>query len=106
MFDDSDDPGNTAPSLPAESESPAPAETAPPEPAETAPEPSPAQARFKACRWYAEDSGQEYCSNRDVLPYAGKGGFASEAWCPDCAFYKLRRTPKKRPRSDNDDYGY
>ena len=23
-------------------------------------------------------------------------GFDPEAWCPDCAFFKLRRTPKKR----------
>jgi len=48
----------------------------------------------------------KYCSNRDVLPYAGKGGFDPEAWCPDCAFYKLRRTPKKRPRLEDDDYAY
>jgi hypothetical protein len=24
---------------------------------------------------------------------AGTTGFDPEAWCPDCAFYKLRRTP-------------
>jgi len=24
----------------------------------------------------------------------------AESWCPDCAFYKLRRTPKKRERVD------
>ena len=62
------------------------------------PEASPAQARFRACRWHAEADDQQYCSNRDVLPYAGKGGFDPEAWCPDCTLYKLRRTPRKRPR--------
>jgi hypothetical protein len=31
-----------------------------------------------------------------VLPFAGKEGFVAESWCPECAFYKLRRTPKKR----------
>jgi hypothetical protein len=35
-----------------------------------------------------------------VLPFAGKEGFAADSWCPDCAFYKLRRTPKKRERMD------
>ena len=72
-----------------------------------APEPGSAVARFKACRWHAKDETQEYCSNRDVLPYAGKLAFAPDAWCPDCALYKLRRTPKKRPRpEDEDDYRY
>ena len=71
------------------------------------PEPSPAVARFKACRWHAKDEALEYCSHRDVLPYAGKLAFTPEAWCPDCALYKLRRTPKKRPRpEDEDDYRY
>ena len=69
-------------------------------------EPSPAQARFRACRWHAEADDQKYCSNRDVLPYAGKGGFDPEAWCPDCTLYKLRRTPKKQPRPEEDDYPY
>jgi len=35
-----------------------------------------------------------------VLPFAGKEGFKPDSWCPECAFYKLRRTPKKRERSD------
>jgi hypothetical protein len=38
-----------------------------------------------------------------VLPMAGTTGFDPEAWCPDCNFYKLRRTPKKR---DPQDYHY
>jgi hypothetical protein len=35
-----------------------------------------------------------------VLPIAGTTGFDPEAWCPDCAFYKVRRTPRKRPVED------
>jgi hypothetical protein len=38
-----------------------------------------------------------------VLPLAGTTGFDPAAWCPDCAFYKLRRTPKKR---SPDEYRY
>ena len=75
-----------------------------PSAAEDQSELSPAQARFKKCRWYAEDGDQKYCSNRDVLPYTGKGGFAPESWCPDCTLYKLRRTPKKRPRVEENDF--
>ena len=33
---------------------------------------------------------------RDVLPFAGKNDFKADSWCPDCSYYKLRRTPKKR----------
>jgi hypothetical protein len=70
------------------------------------PEASPAELRFQACRWHSDTDGQRFCSNRDVLPYAGKGGFDPEAWCPDCTLYKLRRTPKKRSRPEQDDYPY
>jgi hypothetical protein len=90
---------------PPESDGPTPDQQQEPEPTPE-PEPSPAVTRFKACRWHAADEEQEYCSNRDVLPYAGKLAFTPEAWCPDCALYKLRRTPKKRPRPEDDDYGY
>ena len=38
--------------------------------------------------------------HRDVLPIAGTTGFDAQAWCPDCSFYKLRRTPKKRSPED------
>jgi hypothetical protein len=38
-----------------------------------------------------------------VLPMAGTTGFDPEAWCLECTFYKLRRTPKKR---DPNDYRY
>ncbi|MGH9373791.1 MAG: hypothetical protein ACRD15_19920 [Vicinamibacterales bacterium] len=61
---------------------------------------SPAVEKFKSCRWRAAPEDGEFCTHRDVLPFAGKEGFVAESWCPDCAFYKLRRTPKKRERVD------
>lgn len=73
--------------------------------AKQVPEESPAAARFKSCRWHEKpDTGPSYCSHRDVLPFAGKNGLNPEAWCPDCAFFKVKRTVKKRPASDYDDY--
>jgi hypothetical protein len=72
-------------------------------PAAAAPEKaavSPAVERFQSCRWRATPDAGEYCTHRDVLPFAGKEGFKPESWCPECAFYKLRRTPKKRERID------
>ena len=61
---------------------------------------SPAIEKFRSCRWRAAPEDGEFCTHRDVLPFAGKEGFVAESWCPDCAFYKLRRTPKKRDRND------
>jgi hypothetical protein len=61
---------------------------------------SPAVERFRSCRWRATPDAGEFCTHRDVLPFAGKEGFNPESWCPECGFYKLRRTPKKR------DYSY
>jgi hypothetical protein len=61
---------------------------------------SPAEERFQSCRWRATPDAGAFCTHRDVLPFAGKEGFKPESWCPECAFYKLRRTPKKRERSD------
>lgn len=60
---------------------------------------SPAVERFRSCRWrvLAEDGNADHCSHRDVHPFAGTAGFSPEAWCLDCEYYKLRRTPKKRP---------
>ena len=73
---------------------PVPAET---EPAASAVSEDPAVTRFKSCRWRDEvERGAEYCSHRDVLPYAGKNGFSAKAWCPDCKFYKMRRSVKRR----------
>ena len=57
---------------------------------------SPAVQKFKSCRWRCDPEAGEFCTHRDVLPFAGKEGFVPDSWCPDCAFYKLRRTPKKR----------
>ncbi len=72
--------------------------TAPTEPAL-----DPSVEKFRSCRWRATPDAGEFCTHRDVLPFAGKEGFKPESWCPECAFYKLRRTPKKRDRND---YGY
>jgi hypothetical protein len=78
-------------------------EPAPDAPASSSPGPevqsSPALDRFKSCRWKATEGG-DFCTHRDVLPFAGKEGFNADSWCPDCGFYKLRRTPKKRDRMD------
>jgi hypothetical protein len=58
---------------------------------------SEAVIKFRSCRWRRPpDEGTECCGHRDVLPIAGSNSFDAEAWCPDCAFFKLRRTPKKR----------
>jgi len=85
-------------------ETPAPAETATPA-AEAAL--SPAFARFKSCRWQQppENGSAEFCTHREVKPYAGTTGFDPEAWCGDCQYYKLRRAPKKRS-PQNDDWNY
>jgi hypothetical protein len=67
---------------------------------------SPGFARFRSCRWQqpAEGGNAEYCTHREVKPYAGTSSFDADAWCPDCAHYKLRRTPKKR--TPTDEYSY
>jgi hypothetical protein len=64
---------------------------------------SEAVIKFKSCRWRRPpEDGPECCGHRDVLPIAGTS-FNPEAWCPECTFFKLRRTPKKR---DPDEYRY
>ena len=76
-------------------------------PATTADVPtSAAFVRFRSCRWQqpAESGNQEFCTHREVKPYAGMQAFDADAWCPECQYYKLRRAPKKRTPSD--DYGY
>ena len=65
-----------------------------------APAASPAVERFRSCRWRSTPDAGEFCTHRDVLPFAGKEGFNADSWCPECAYYKLRRTPKKRERAD------
>ena len=59
--------------------------------------------RFRSCRWQqpAEAGNQEFCTHREVKPYAGTQGFDPDAWCPGCAHYKLRRAPKKRTSGDD-----
>jgi len=64
---------------------------------------SPAVERFLSCRWRkAADEGiAAHCTHRDVLPMTGTAGFVPESWCPDCAFYKAKRIPKKpQPQED------
>lgn len=61
---------------------------------------SPAVEKFQSCRWRATPEDGEFCTHRDVLPFAGKEGFKADSWCPECSFYKLRRTPKKRERNE------
>jgi hypothetical protein len=113
MIDDTN-PFNTPPGMiddtnpltpPAERITPEPAETpvATPDPADAQIGPSAASAammKFKSCRRKCDPDAGEYCTHRDVLPFAGKEGFKPESWCPECAFNKLRRTPKKRDRND------
>jgi hypothetical protein len=91
MFDDSSSPAGR----PAAVETP-----------EETPAPSAAVQRYHSCRWRKppeDGNALDFCSHRDVQPMAGTTGFDAEAWCPDCAFYKVRRIPKKR---SPDDYGY
>ena len=78
---------------PAPAESPTP--EAPAAPADAAVV-APAVVKFKSCRWRCDPDDGEFCTHRDVLPFAGKNDFKADSWCPECAFYKLRRTPKKR----------
>ena len=95
---------------PVASEEQRPAEQPAPAPAATSPAPatsdqSAAFIRFRSCRWHqpAENGNSEFCTHREVKPYAGTQGFDADAWCPDCQSYKLRRAPRKR---ENNDYSY
>jgi hypothetical protein len=96
--------------------SPAPTSPLPVSPAPVRPGEGPATSdvpqsaafvRFRSCRWQQpkeEGHDTEYCTHREVKPYAGTTGFDADAWCPDCQYYKLRRSPKKR--NPEDDYTY
>ncbi|NOT25629.1 MAG: hypothetical protein HOP16_05945 [Acidobacteria bacterium] len=66
---------------------------------------SAAVLRFRSCRWMqpADTTTAEFCTHREVKPYAGTASFDAAAWCPDCVYFKLRRVPKKR---SPDDYSY
>ena len=72
--------------------------------ASDAPLVAPAVMKFKSCRWRCAPEDGEFCTHRDVLPFAGKNDFKADSWCPECAFYKLRRTPKKREWVDRNAY--
>ena len=82
----------------------------PPDPPRVSGEPpdggAAARSRFEACRWRAtqDQGGAAYCTHRDVLPYAGMNGFNPQAWCPDCAFFKMRRGTRKQSGYHPDDY--
>ena len=78
-----------------------PAEATPPV---EAPAVSAAVERFQKCRWRATPEDGAFCTHRDVLPFAGKEGFVAQSWCPDCSYFKLRRTPKKREYNNNYTY--
>jgi hypothetical protein len=92
-------PASEGPAAPAEDPA-APAVSRPSPTPPAAPALSPAVAKFKSCRWRADPEAGEFCTHRDVLPFAGKTSFNADSWCPECSFYKLRRTPKKRERAD------
>ena len=82
---------------------PAPPGAAPAQASVETPALSEAVIKFKSCRWRRPpEDGPECCGHRDVLPIACTS-FNPEAWCPDCSFFKLRRTPKKR---NPEDYRY
>jgi hypothetical protein len=87
-----------APAAPAETPAAAPATSDSPQ--------SAALIRFRSCRWMqpAENGSSEFCTHREVKPYAGTTGFDADAWCPECQYYKLRRAPKKRSPEDNYSY--
>lgn len=91
---------------PAPAESPAQADTpaAAPAAADDAALAAPAVMKFKSCRWRCAPEDGEFCTHRDVLPFAGKNDFKADSWCPECSFYKLRRTPKKREWVDRNAY--
>jgi len=93
--------GTSTPAAPADATT----STAAPAPASSDSTQSAALIRFRSCRWQqpVENGNSEFCTHREVKPYAGTTGFDADAWCPDCQYYKLRRTPKKRER---DDYSY
>jgi hypothetical protein len=82
----------------------APAAAGPPPATSDVPQ-SASLVRFRSCRWMqpAENGCSEFCTHREVKPYAGTTGFDADAWCPECQYYKLRRAPKKR---SPDDYSY
>ena len=47
-----------------------------------------------------DGNNSEFCTHREVKPYAGTTSFDAAAWCPECVHFKLRRVPKKRSPDD------
>jgi hypothetical protein len=97
-------PGATQPTTPAtanDAAATAPVAAGPPPATSDVPQ-SASLVRFRSCRWMqpAENGNSEFCTHREVKPYAGTSGFDADAWCPDCQYYKLRRAPKKRSPDD------
>jgi hypothetical protein len=97
--------------LPNEVNDPTPAGTPEAPEATTTPTPAATQdsaafIRFRSCRWHQpkENGNAEFCTHREVKPYAGTAGFDADAWCADCQYYKLRRSPKKR--QPGEDFSY
>ncbi len=91
-----DDP--TAATPPDRPEAPSPSPDATPAASSATPTspstPTEAENRFASCRWRKPET-PPYCTHPEVLPFAGTNGFKPDAWCPGCAFYKLRRNPRK-----------
>ena len=78
-----------------------------PETPSPSPQPeSPSFSRFRSCRWHQpkENGNAEFCTHREVKPYAGTAGFDPDAWCGDCQYYKLRRSPKKKQPGEDFTY--
>ena len=86
-----DEPGTPAGATPEPGQPNGSGSPAPPAPAAT---PSAAELRFQSCRWRKAET-PPFCSHPEVLPFAGTTGFSPESWCPGCAFYKLRRNPRR-----------
>jgi hypothetical protein len=104
IMDRPDQADGVAPAAPADA--PAAPQDTPLAPEPAAPPESAAWIRFRSCRWHQpkENGNSEFCTHREVKPYAGTSGFDADAWCPECQYYKLRRSPKKK--QPGDDYSY
>jgi hypothetical protein len=104
IVDRPDQSDGVAPAAPAEAPAAKPA-AVPASESPAAPE-SPAWGRFRSCRWHQpkENGSSEFCTHREVKPYAGTSGFDADAWCPECQYYKLRRSPKKKQPGDEFSY--
>jgi hypothetical protein len=89
-----DDPAPAAGTPTADPSPVTPEAAAAPAPPAAPAEPSAAELRFQSCRWRKAET-PPFCSHPEVLPFAGTNGFSPDSWCPNCAFYKLRRNPRR-----------